>query len=122
MGTISILQIDPTCPCILCLYGQLNIFCVFCINMSKSVRVQFTMRFSGAGGFASLCRKSRLCGGLGGKTGGEGGAGSRGYFGVECYIRYFTTQQTLYRSRTNLALSFGNLSIVFIITSSSFMS
>ena len=40
--------------------------------MSKSVRVQFTMRFSGAGGFASLCRKSRLCGGLGGKMG-EGG-------------------------------------------------
>ena len=72
MGTISILQIDPTCPCILCLYGQLNIFCVFCINMSKSVRVQFTMRFSGAGGFASLCRKSRLCGGLGGKKGGGG--------------------------------------------------
>ena len=45
---------------------------VFCINMSKSVRVQFTMRFSGAGGFASLCRKSRLCGGLGGKKEGGG--------------------------------------------------
>ena len=41
-------------------------------NMSKSVRVQFTMRFSGAGGFASLCRKSRLCGGLGGKKEGGG--------------------------------------------------
>ena len=46
-----------------------HFLCILHINMSKSVRVQFTMKFSGAGGFASLCRKSRLCGGLGGKTG-----------------------------------------------------
>ena len=69
----SLLHWTVSCPCILCLYGQLNIFCVFCMNTFKSMRVQFTMRFSGAGGFASLCRKSRLCGGLGGKTGGGGG-------------------------------------------------